>query len=97
MFRSLLGVNRGPLSWPREPGAPTVSHVESYRRFGIDDDQTGSGLIILIEATQIDTNQTRPHFRRQQLMGRFRLLSVVVLRTGTHGGWDEGAVQEGRV
>jgi len=35
-IRSLLGVNRGPLSWPREPGAPTVSHVESYRRFGID-------------------------------------------------------------
>jgi hypothetical protein len=35
-LRSLLGVNRGPLSWPREPGGPTTSHLESYRRFGID-------------------------------------------------------------
>jgi len=35
-IRSLLGVNRGPFSWPREPGAASISHVESYRRFGID-------------------------------------------------------------
>ncbi len=35
-IRSLLGVNRGPLSWPRRPGEQTVSHVESYRELGID-------------------------------------------------------------
>jgi hypothetical protein len=35
-IRSLLGVNRGPLMWPRERGGTTTSLVESYRRFGID-------------------------------------------------------------
>ncbi|MBI5693317.1 MAG: hypothetical protein HZC55_24830 [Verrucomicrobia bacterium] len=35
-LRSLLGVNRGPYTWPREPGAEKISHLESYRRFGID-------------------------------------------------------------
>lgn len=35
-LRSLLGVNRGPFSWSREPGGAAISHVENYRRFGID-------------------------------------------------------------
>jgi len=35
-IRSLLGTNRGPLSWPRQPGEELVSHVENYRRIGID-------------------------------------------------------------
>lgn len=35
-LHSLLGVNRGPYSWPREPGGATASHVDNYRRFGID-------------------------------------------------------------
>jgi hypothetical protein len=35
-IRSLLGVNRGPFSYARRPGEETVSHVDSYRRLGID-------------------------------------------------------------
>jgi len=35
-IRPLLGVNRGPLSFPRRPGEQLVSHVESYRAVGID-------------------------------------------------------------
>ncbi len=35
-IRSLLGVNRGPLSWPRRPGEKTISHVDNYRNLGID-------------------------------------------------------------
>ncbi|MHA1113672.1 MAG: GH39 family glycosyl hydrolase, partial [Alphaproteobacteria bacterium] len=35
-IRSLLGVNRGPLSFPRRSGEKTVSHLESYRTLGID-------------------------------------------------------------
>jgi len=35
-IRSLLGTNRGPLAYSREPGALTTSLVESYRRLGID-------------------------------------------------------------
>lgn len=34
-IRSLLGVNRGPLTWPRAPGEAAASHIENYRRFGI--------------------------------------------------------------
>jgi len=34
--RSLLGTNRGPLSFPRRPGERPASHVESYRTLGID-------------------------------------------------------------
>ncbi len=35
-IRSLLGTNRGPLSFPRRPGQQLVSHVDSYRALGID-------------------------------------------------------------
>ncbi len=35
-LRSLLGVNRGPFDWPRRPGEKLISHVDSYRRFGIE-------------------------------------------------------------
>ncbi|MFZ5829094.1 MAG: GH39 family glycosyl hydrolase [Planctomycetota bacterium] len=33
---SLLGTNRGPLSFARRPGEESMSHVESFRRMGID-------------------------------------------------------------
>jgi len=35
-IRSLLGTNRGPVSFPRRPGERPVSHVENYRRLGIN-------------------------------------------------------------
>ncbi len=35
-IHSLLGVNRGPLSFPLRPGERTMDHVESFRRLGID-------------------------------------------------------------
>lgn len=35
-LHSLLGVNRGPISFPRRPGERETSHVENYKRFGID-------------------------------------------------------------
>ena len=36
VIRSLLGVNRGPLSFPHRPGERLTSYVESYRKLGID-------------------------------------------------------------
>lgn len=35
-IRSLLGTNRGPISFPRRGRESAVSHVESYRKLGID-------------------------------------------------------------
>lgn len=35
-IHSLLGVNRGPISFPRREGERVISHVENFKQFGVD-------------------------------------------------------------